>query len=273
MRQWASSRLDRWELSHTRTRVATSCGETHLVQAGSGPDDVVLVPGTNFCAAAMLPLVGTLAPEFRVTAVDLPGQPGLSAGTRLHNSQTFRPWLAEVIAAAGVDRPVVIGHSLGGLVAMEGASAGAPVRGLLLLDPAGLVRLRVTPALVLRTLPWLLRPTTASAARLLRAMAGPDWTPSPELSAWMALVGGRVRSSLAPKPMSNEALRRLAVPVRVVGGEHDVFLPPRALTKGAARVPGATYRAVAGAGHLLPDENPGAVLDSLREFLRALEGH
>lgn len=68
--------------------VDTEIGATHVVTAGAG-EPLVLVPGTNFAAAAWLELVDDLAAMHLVHAIDLPGQPGLSAPPAA--STTVRP--------------------------------------------------------------------------------------------------------------------------------------------------------------------------------------
>lgn len=68
-------------MDHTRGHRVSTLGSTHVVSAGDGRP-LVLLPGTNFCAAAWLDLIGVLAATHRVHAIDLPGQPGLSHGQR-----------------------------------------------------------------------------------------------------------------------------------------------------------------------------------------------
>ena len=77
---WCSRRLDRWTVPHIRGHVGTGAGMTHRVSTGSGPPTVVVVPGTNANAALCEPLAAVLAPRWPTMLLDLPGQPGLSAG-------------------------------------------------------------------------------------------------------------------------------------------------------------------------------------------------
>ncbi|WP_218026131.1 alpha/beta fold hydrolase, partial [Nocardia miyunensis] len=55
---------------------------------------------------------------YRVLAVDLPGH-GRSPDITPWSVRTVVQWVAEVLDAHGVDEPVVVGHSLGGLLAVE----------------------------------------------------------------------------------------------------------------------------------------------------------
>lgn len=269
IRSWCEQRLSSWPRPHGTVLVDTPLGATHVVTAGEGPP-LLLVPGTNFAAAAWLELVERLAATHTVHAVDLPGQPGLSEPTRRrHDGAEYGRWFTEVARAVGAVQPTVVGHSLGALAVLHALAGGAEVRRAVLVDPAGLRRLSVTPKVLRATVPWLRRPDERSAVGLLRMMMGPGSDPDAVLVAWMALVGRHVRSSLAPPALDEAALgRAAAVPIDVLCGEHDVFLPPARLRRAVARrLEGASFHVVAGAGHLVPHERPDAVVEVLRRPL------
>ncbi|MEE1939866.1 alpha/beta fold hydrolase [Streptomyces sp. TRM 70361] len=262
VREWCADRLGRWPAPHRTLVRSTGAGDTHVLVAGAeaGRADrpaVVLVPGTNFGAAACLPLAAALAARGPVYVPDLPGQPGLSAPGRPRRNRTawYGRWLAEVLDGA-VGRPAVaVGHSLGGAAVL--ACDSPHLVGRVALSPAGLVRLRVTGRVLGATLPWLLRPDEARSAALLRVMSGPGAEPSAELAEWMTLVARNCRSTLAPPPLPRPvAARCRRVPAAVAVGEHDVFLPPRRLVPAAGRLLGVRARVLPGAGHLLPEERP-----------------
>ena len=261
---WSRERLSGWGLPHAVNIVPTSSGNTFALTAGSGPT-VLLLPGTNFSATTWLEVVTVLSEAFRVVALDLPGQPGLSAPERPRCAAAYGDWLGDVINQLDLREVVVVGHSLGAVVAMAGAARGAPVAAMVLYNPAGLVRLRVTARVLAATLPWLTRPSSVTAERLVRTMttqAVPD-----HLAAWMALVGRHVRTSLAPAPLPDAALLRVQVPVAIFAADHDPFLPPALVRRGAERLPDAGVTTVADAGHLLPHEQPLHVLRAVRASL------
>jgi pimeloyl-ACP methyl ester carboxylesterase len=266
IRDWCTTRLSSWHREHHTTVVDTELGATHVVTAGAG-EPLLLVPGTNFAAAAWLDLVDDLAATHLVHAIDLPGQPGLSdPARRKHEGSAYGRWMATVTEAVDAPRPVVIGHSLGALVAMHAVAGGAEAARLVLVDPAGVRRLSITPTVLAASIPWLRRPDARSAARLLRMMMAPGADPDPELVDWMALVGTHVRSSLAPPRLDAAATRRLGrVQIDVLSGEHDVFLPPKKLRRAVdRRLDVDSFAVVAGAGHLLPHERPDAIVTLLR---------
>ncbi|MFJ3437123.1 alpha/beta fold hydrolase [Streptomyces cyaneofuscatus] len=272
VRRWCENRIAEWGMPHVRGEVVTSAGVTSFLTAGPEPRDgepgVVLLPGTNMNAALCLPLAGALARGRRVTVLDLPGQPGLSAGgrPRARRMAWYGQWLSEALEPVAPGPAVVVGHPLGGAVAL--ACDSRRIVGRVLLSSAGITRLRVPAPLLASTVPWLLRPSVARSAALLRRMAAPGWGEvSGNLSTWMDLVARCCRTSLAPPPLPPALLeRRRPVPTLVVTGRFDPFLPPRVLGPSARRRLGAEFRVTEGAGHLLLDEAPEAVLALVEEF-------
>lgn len=130
--------------------------------------EVVLLPGTNLPTATWLELLVHLGHEHRAIGLDVPGQPGLSAKQRPLDSNAYGSGCA-VVGELSLDHPVVAGHSLGGRVALLAASGDTTIGALVLIDPAGLIRLRVPPRVLVATLRWLGRRNVASSERLLQA--------------------------------------------------------------------------------------------------------
>lgn len=260
IREWCQRQLD--DAGATGDDLDTSLGSTRVATIGSGPD-VVLLPGTNFSTATALSLLAFVGHEHRAIGVDLPGQPGLSAEERPRDRNSYGIWLREVVHALGLERPVVVGHSLGGRAALLAAQGDQTIRGLVLVSPAGLIRVR--PTMLAPTIRWLVRRDEASSAALLRGMAAPGANLPVQLATWMALVARHVRTSLAPPPLPRAALAEIQCPVWLVAGRHDRFLPAGRLVEALTRLGGPTTPTVVEtAGHLLPDEAP-------HEVLRAVE--
>lgn len=177
--RWCTERLNRWPVPHRTLELATSAGRTHVVAAGETADSspvaprVLMVPGTNFNAAAVLPLLTALAARWPTHAVDVPGQPGLSAADRPRRPRLtwYGQWLQDVLNQLTSGPTIVVGHSLGGAIAL--ACDAPQLTSRLLVSPAGLTRLKVTGGVLAATLPWLTRPTEARSTALLRKMHGP----------------------------------------------------------------------------------------------------
>ncbi|MBD0716117.1 alpha/beta fold hydrolase [Streptomyces sp. CBMA370] len=255
VRRWCLDRLDAWEVPHERTTVTANGARTHVVVAGKGATTVVFVPGTNFNAAASLPLATALvAAGHRVLLADVPGQPGLSSGARSlagGRLSWYGVWLDEVVERVAAGPVTVMGHSFGAAIALSAASPA--IHRLILLSPGGLTGLRLPPGLLVASAAWFLRPSPASSARLLRAMLAPGGRPRAELVEWMTLVARHSRSSGAP---GLAILPARPVTRLVLTGEHDVFLPPRRLDAAVRDTLGTRLEVVPGTGHLVVEECP-----------------
>lgn len=177
-------------------------------------------------AAVSLRVAEALSEVAPLVVLDVPGQPGLSAGLRprRHRMDWYGRWLAGALEQI-TDGPVVVaGHSLGAAIAL--ACPSERIAGRVLVSPGGLVRLRVGASVLAAALPWMVHPSPARAERLLTSMTGPGHAVSPELGAWMTLVGRSCRSSLAPAPLPSGVLGRArSAPLLAVAGSRDPFLP------------------------------------------------
>lgn len=272
VRAWCEDRLGGWDVPHTTAFLDTTLGPTHLAFAGAGPDVCLYLPGTNFNAATSTRVLAALCAVTRVVCADLPGQPGLSAAQRPRNEvSAYSRWAQEVLehvrATTGADRLVLAGHSRGATVAL-GAHPDS-VDGLLLVCPAGLARVRMSPAVVGRSLAWLVRPTPARTRRLVALMAATDDDRGMEhVTEWLTLTARSTRTTGAPGPLSTGLLERWhGRPVVVVAGAADVFFPPARLAGPARRHLGLDVETVPGAGHLLTDQRPELVASQVRTLL------
>jgi pimeloyl-ACP methyl ester carboxylesterase len=63
------------------------------------------------------------------------------------------------------------------------------------------------------------------------------------------------------------ATARVAVPTTIITGDADVVIPPSMTRGGAAHFDDLTVEVLAGAGHLLPEERPDAVIETVRKLV------
>src|SRR3954468_10504436 len=109
-----------------------------LDRSGNGPP-LVLLHALGLSRASWGPVVPMLAEQFDVLAVDLPGfgeAPSLPVGVGACPG-ALAAAVAALLDDLGVERPAVVGNSVGGWVALE-LAARRPVASLTLLSPAGL---------------------------------------------------------------------------------------------------------------------------------------
>lgn len=239
---------------------------------------MVLLHGWALHGGVMQPLAERLARVAPVTCLDLPG----------HGGRPFAPACADLrglAAAIARDLPpacCLVGWSLGGMVAARLAADGHPaVRRLVLISSTprfvrgegwehGLDRAVVGEfaeelqrdyrGLVLRFLSLQAR-GDARQGPLLRTLRGAVFARGePDPDALRAALQVLVQSDL------REEAGRIAVPTRVVAGAYDRLTPPRAGAWWARRIRGATFRAIAGAGHAPFLSHPDEVADTLAAF-------
>lgn len=103
--------------------IATAADGTSIAwsRAGSG-DPVVLVHGITESAASFDPVTERLATTNEVITLDLRGH-GESASAATYDLGAMAGDVAAVVAASGVERPHLVGHSLGGAVVTAAGSA------------------------------------------------------------------------------------------------------------------------------------------------------
>ncbi|MDG3039938.1 alpha/beta fold hydrolase [Roseicyclus marinus] len=95
----------------------------HLHQVGQGPDIVLIHGASGNMRDFTMDLVGRLSDRYRVTVLD---RPGLGHSERLDGDGATifeqADVLVRAVAQLGVERPLVLGHSYGGAVALAWAT-------------------------------------------------------------------------------------------------------------------------------------------------------
>ncbi len=259
--EWCSSRLRTWSVPHDSLQVETELGRTHVLLSGTGDSAVVYLPGTNFNSATSLTLINHLVDHCRVFVADLPGQPGLSAPRGAESDAAHGEWVSEVLSALpmdGVNRVVLAGHSRGAYVAL--VSDPETVDGVVLVNPAGIVKVAASPAILRTAVPWVLRPNERRSSALLRLMSGQPHEPNPELVSWLTLVAKETRTSGAPGPAPMTLTDRWkSRNVRVLSGQRDCFFRPERLGPAVRERLAVDLEVLPGIGHLSVEEAPEAV--------------
>jgi pimeloyl-ACP methyl ester carboxylesterase len=214
---------------------------------------------------------------FNVLAVDLPGH-GRSKGAAKTSVEALAAWLLALLDAAGVGRAMLVGHSMGSLIALE-ASHQAPqrVEKLAMLgttypmkvsdslletakydEPAAIDMVNIwshsmraqNPACPLAGVSAM-----GTARRLMQRMSAinPAQLFHTDFTACNAYANGEA------------AARALACPALFIFGSKDMMTPARSTKMLTAAIPHGKIITV-DAGHSLMTEQPGSVLDALFAF-------
>ena len=167
------------------------------------------------------------------------------------------------------------GFSMGGYVAMQMlAQPARALQGLALIDTAGGTETEESRVQREKTI----RAMEADFAKTLQGLV--KWNtqePSAELLERMRQMMQDVGVDTAVRQMRaisarqghRQVLEQLQMPVRVLCGEHDRVTPPERSQELAAWIPGARLQRVPGAGHMLPMEQPQAVVDALLDLMQS----
>ena len=222
--------LDRWPVAHEEVRVATSQGETFVIVSGdTGSPALVLLHGSAANSVVWMRDVRTFAEHFRVYAVDVIGEPGLSSESRPPlATDAHAVWLDDVLGGLGIQRASLLGVSLGRWLALDYAIRRPErVEQLSVLCPGGVGRQKIRivfEAMVLRACgSWGKRKLME---RIVGVRAPAD--PSPGLKAFtdlVTLIHEHFRPRMVKLPVfSDEALRGLSMPLLAIVGGRDVLL-------------------------------------------------
>ncbi|MGH1369273.1 MAG: alpha/beta fold hydrolase [Maritimibacter sp.] len=271
-----------------------STGKLHYTDQGSG-QPILLIHGLGGQLKSLTQhLVPLLESDFRVISLDRPGMgyserpPSMPA-----DIASQAGYVEEVIDALGLERPIVLGHSLGGAIS-AGLALRAPdkVAALALIAPLlvpasgpadAFKGLAVQNAFMRRLIAATVAvPASVKGAAETRAMIfGPEpITPDYDIEG-----GGQL--SFTPKsflnasrdftsvpialPAQSKRYDEITCPVRVLYGTEDQILSFAKQGEGvSARYKHFRLTTLPGAGHMLPLTQPEAVATLLRELAAEL---
>jgi pimeloyl-ACP methyl ester carboxylesterase len=247
---------------------------------GSG-EPLLLVHGLGSARTTWRPILPELAQRYDVVNVDLPGHGDSPALPRTEPATPGRlaKWVAALLDELDIDRPHVLGSSLGGWVGLE-LAADRRVRSLTGLAPAGLwlkPGTRRNPLLQLNR--WLALSTRPVHPVLLRS----------SLVRGIGFASGSARPAEIPYAVAVDAARAQAgatgylaaldgtlglrfdraadidatVPVTAVFGDRDRILPGPAQQQRELLPSHARWVRLAHCGHAPHWDAPGAVLREL----------
>jgi 3-oxoadipate enol-lactonase len=241
---------------------------------------VVFLHGIGGAARIWAPQVATFAAAgFRPVALDLPGYGAREPVDRMD----FDMLAADVeahIARHDFDRPILLGHSMGGMLAQTLLRRGPRSYRAAVLsgtssafgDPTGefqkkFVADRLGPLDAGRTMAEL-------APAMVDAISGPAPDPAGRKLAIETIAATSERSYRAAVHClvgfdERANLAHIGIPVLCLAGEHDRLAPPGMMERMASRIPGARYVCLKGVGHLPNVEAPQAFDAAVLAFLRA----
>ncbi|MBI3966010.1 MAG: alpha/beta hydrolase [Chloroflexi bacterium] len=228
---------------------------------------LVLIHGSGGSAAVWRHQTDALTPLCRVVAMDLPGHGG-RAPLATPSVDDYAADVEEQIQGSGLQCPIVGGHSLGGAIALTIALRGrVPIDGLILVGTGA--RLRVLPAILMGLL--------SDYRQAVEHVHDLGFSPSTS----QGLVAESIESTLTlPAEVTHgdfsacdrfDAMTRLGemdVPTLIVCGVEDRLTPLKYSEYFHRHIRESQLVTVERAGHFVQVEQPAAVNEAIRRFLR-----
>lgn len=251
----------------------------------SGRQTLILLHGYLETMYVFSELVDALKEKYRVITIDLPGHgltdsaPANAKGVRINSVEFDVPVICGVLDKCKVDKAVVAGHSMGGYVALE-CLKDSPER--------------FTKAIILNSHPYPDLPEKAAdrereikviEAEKLELLAASS-IPKMYFEDNLKRCDEKVRETielcethdpqgitasirgLASRPDLQSVLKNPPVPVMLVHGDHDNFLPLERVEVMKKEFPEVSYVLIPGTGHNSFIEETEKVAAAIEDFLQ-----
>lgn len=207
----------------------------------------------------------------RVAALDLPGH-GRNRDELCTRIDQFAEFVLSQIERLGLETPAIVGHSLGGAIALQIALDRPEALGKLVLVGTG-ARLKVLPSL----LAGLLSDYSSALGTMADFVFGPDARRSvvDKAMSEMQRVPARVLYNDLAACDRFDVMQRLGeirLPTLVIVGQDDVMTPVKYSRYLADNIPNARLEIIDDAGHMVMIEQPDRFNAAVDSFLGDRQG-
>lgn len=264
--------------------------------AGEGPA-ILLIHGIGDNSTTWNTVQTKLAQRFTVIAPDLLGHGKSDKPRADYSVAAYANGMRDLLSVLEIDRVTVVGHSLGGGVAMQFAYQFPQFVDRLILVAAGGVTKEVNIALRVASLPMgsealallrlpLVLPTLQVAGRLAGTVLGTTRM-GRDLAEMMRILAD------LPEPTASSAFARTlravvdwrgqvvtmldrcylteSVPVQLIWGTHDSVIPVSHARLAHAAMPGSRLEVFEGAGHFPFHDDPDRFVETVERFIDSTE--
>jgi pimeloyl-ACP methyl ester carboxylesterase len=261
----------------TRT-IHTQGAAIRISESGSGEPACVFLHYWGGSGRTWDDVIERIDGRARCVAVDQRGWGDSIATDGRYDLAVMADDAQAVIESLGLQRYVLVGHSMGGKVAqIVAARLPAGLLGLVLVAPAPPTPMPVPEAQRAAMLDSY--KSREGVQQALRVLAGSPLTDALREQVIEDTLRGAMGSKLewTERGMIQDVstgLEAVTVPTTVVIGDHDRVEHESALRQAFGRfLPHATFRVLEGVGHLSPLERPGELAAACLDFLAILAAH
>jgi pimeloyl-ACP methyl ester carboxylesterase len=255
--------------------ITLAVAEYPCKREGNGAGDLILVHGIGSTGASWWPVIDQLSRHFRLFVPDLRGHGASGKPASGYLAPDYAADLEQLLTAFNIDRPLLLGHSLGGLVCLTWATSNPERATAIAIEDSPL---RGGPQAVPRFDEWIaMAQMSADQLTAYYVRKRPDWSGedcrrrAEAMSAVALAVFQEMReASLDPEQTDRiEPLSVIRSPVLMVHGdlESGGMVVPDDVSRFTASLPNAHATRLPGAGHSLHRDHPDAFLDAVLPFL------
>jgi pimeloyl-ACP methyl ester carboxylesterase len=218
----------------------------HYLKAGRGKP-VILIHGGASESKEWRLIMAQYGDRFSFYAPDLPGFGASARDPKGYYLSDFSEFLVDFIALLKLDRPAVVGHSLGGRVGLDAALLpGNNISKLILIDTSGLGKMSAFGTVLFFFFKWL-RDIQRKPQPFPKFVAkeGVDWN-----------------------NIGDEALKNVKTPTLLIWKRTDPYLSISQARRAQKLIPGAKLAIIKGYGHAPQQQNDNSAFCKLMlEFL------
>jgi pimeloyl-ACP methyl ester carboxylesterase len=264
------------------------------LRVGEGPA-IVLIHGITSSSRTWRRVLPALAADHTVIAPDLLGHGGSAKPRGDYSLGAYASGIRDLLIALDIPSATIVGHSLGGGIAMQFAyQFPGRLQRLVLVDSGGLgeeVSLLLRAAALPGSeyvLPLLSAQPVRNAGAAVGSLLGRlGLRPNADMTGLAEGFGSlrdhasrrafvhSLRSVVEPAGQRVDARDRLylaaSVPTLIVWGENDRMIPVAHGREAHAAMPGSRFEAFAGAGHFPFNDDPARFAAVLGDFLATTE--
>ncbi len=262
----------------TQGDVITNGIRMHYYRTGDGSKPpLVLCHGGSDNGLCWTPVARALEDEYDIIMIDARNH-GLSESPQGPSGPHEQAEdLAGLIRALGLERPIVMGHSMGGGAALQLAADHPELVSRVILEDSGPVDFdpaRITPEVRSRMFDWMrdLKGKTREEVMAIGRQQNPTWSEE-ELGPWAdSKLQANVVAMSQYAPVSEpwrEVFARIQCPLLIIIADNDKgsMVTPELAEEAARLNPNVRYVHVPGAGHNIRRENFAGFMEAVRAFL------
>ena len=279
-----------WQMPPSSVEIVQIHGRKLAIRTGGQGGAVVLIHGLAGDSQTWDKVLPSMSEESLVVAPDLPGHGMSDGGTGDCSLGSYASTIRDLLLSIGIERATLVGHSLGGGIAMQFAYQYPECcERLVLVDSGGLGR----------EVSWLLRAFTLPGTEFLMPVLVPSFaveagTRVEQLCHRLGIRSDRIseswhvyaslsdpirratflrtaRAVIDPGGQSVSAIDRLylttEIPTLIIWGDQDHIIPVSHAYSAQQAMPGSQVSIVEGAGHFPHAEAPAVFIRLIHEFI------